>query len=157
MKAKNHNGSIKIYKSIPKSFGSIIAGFDLLSDSELENHGFFDVVVPQYDPKIQELGEIEWDENNNQFSYPVKNKTWTQTLSELKQSKISSLKNHFNQELQKTDWIIIRDKELGNTTDQDVLDQRAALRSDCLTHETAINSKSTKAQVVLYELPIFSL
>ena len=46
MKAKDYNGTIKVYNRVPKSYGNIIAGFDLLSDSELEGHGFYDVVIP---------------------------------------------------------------------------------------------------------------
>ena len=91
------------------------------------------------------------------ITYPVNNKTWSKTLAELKEQKVANLKSIYNNELSKTDWIIVRDKELGNTTDQDVLDDRAALRTDCSTHETAINSKTTKAQVMSYDLPSFDV
>ena len=155
MKAKDYNGTIKIYSRLPKSYGSIIGGFDLLSDSELQSHGFYDVVKPSYNSDTQELGAIYWDSANSQFTYPVNNKTWSETLAELKEQKISNLKTfgRFNSKLAETDWIIVRDTELGNTTDQDTLDDRAALRTVCSTHETAINAKTTKAQVASYALP----
>jgi len=153
MKAKDYNGTIKTYNTLPKSYGNIIGGFDLLSDSDLEGHGFYDVVTPSYNSQTQELGAIYWDSSNSQFTYPVSNKTWSQTLAELKEQKIDKLKSIYNSKLSETDWVIVRDKELGNTTDQSVLDDRAALRTACGTHETAINAKTTKAQVVSYALP----
>lgn len=153
MKAKDYNGTIKTYNTVPKSYGNIIAGFDLLSDSDLEGHGFYDVVTPSYNSQTQELGAIYWDSANSEFTYPVSNKTWSQTLAELKTQKIANLKNTYNSKLAETDWVIVRDKELGNTTDQTTLDDRAALRTACSTHETAINAKTTKAQVVSYALP----
>ena len=152
MKAININGNIKVYKNLPKSYGSVIGGFDLLSDSELAEQGFYNVIVPSYN-KAQELGDIYFDSDNNQFTYPVNNKTFAKTLDELKQDKIYNLKNIYNEKLSQTDWIIIRDKELGNNTTQSVLDDRAALRTACGNHETAINAKTTKQDVVLYNLP----
>ena len=83
MKAKDYNGTIKVYNRVPKSYGNIIGGFDLLSDSDLEGHGFYDVVVPTYDSRIKELGDIYFDSANSQFTYPVNNKTWTESLVDL--------------------------------------------------------------------------
>lgn len=83
----------------------------------------------------------------------VVDKTWSKTLSELKADKISNLKSIYNIKLSETDWVIIRDSELGNTTDQTVLDDRAALRAECATKESEINALTTKKNVALYELP----
>ena len=156
MKAVEINGSIKTYSALPKSWGNVIGGFDLLSDSELETHGFYDVEYPSdYDSKIHNLGDLNFDSDNNVFSYSKTNKTWSQSVSALKAEKISNLKHTYNRELQKTDWIIIRDQELGNTTEQSVLDARAALRTECAEKEAEINSLSGKSNVVTYELPNF--
>jgi len=153
-KAIEINGSIKQYSSVPKSWGNIIAGFDLLSDSELETHGFYDVEYPSdYDSQIHNLGSLSFDSDNSVFSYSKTNKTWSQSVSELKSDKISNLKEVYNQKLSKTDWIIIRDQELGNTTEQSVLDARAALRTECADKEAEINALSTKVNIVKYILP----
>tara|TARA_R110002110_G_scaffold414495_1_gene644719 strand:+ start:591 stop:1061 length:471 start_codon:yes stop_codon:yes gene_type:complete len=146
------NGTIKTFNSIPKSFGKIIGGFNTLNDTELEAYGFYNIVKPST-TESQELGEIEWDADNSVFTYPVQNKTFAQSLAELKTQKIDNLKHSYGSELAKTDWIIIRDQELGNTTDSSILSSRATLRSDCATHESSINGKTTKAQVVNYSLP----
>lgn len=152
MKAKNYNGTIKIFSNVPKSYGSVIAGFDLLSDDDLEGYGFYDVVTPSYNDLTQELGAIYWDSANSQFTYPVSNKTWSETLTDLKTQRVKEAKNLANDKLQQTDWIIVRDQELGNTTSQSVLDERAALRTACSAHETSINAKTTKTQVISYNI-----
>ena len=43
MKAKDYNGTIKKFINIPKSYGNIMAGFDLLSDEELKTYGFYEI------------------------------------------------------------------------------------------------------------------
>ena len=157
--AINRNGTIQVYQSIPKSFeGSqkeYLGGFDQLTRAEQKAEGLYDVVLPDgYDSQIHDLGEIFWDSANTQFTYPKTNKTWSQTLAELKTQKIENLKANANRELAKTDWIIVRDTELGNTTAQSTLDDRAAIRTSCATKESEINAKTTKAQVVQYDISL---
>jgi len=153
MYARQQNGAIKRYTAIPKSWGNVIAGFDRLTSTEWNAQGFYSVVTPSYDSATQKLGDLEWDADNSVFTYPVINKTWTQTVAELKAQKIENLKAIYNRKLAETDWIIVRDTELGNTTDQSILDDRAALRTECATKEGEINAKTTKAAVVSYSLP----
>ena len=107
------NGTIKTFNSVPKSFGKIIGGFNTLNDTELEAYGFYNIVKPSI-TESQELGDIEWDEDNRVFTYPINDKTFSQTLVELKANKIANLKHRYGSELKKTDWIIIRDQELGD-------------------------------------------
>jgi hypothetical protein len=152
MRAKDYNGTIKVYNKVPKSYGSIIGGFDLLSDSDLEEHGFYDVVLPTFDNRIKELGDIYFDSTNSQFTYPVNNRTWTETLSELKTAKIKEVKSIYNTLLSETDWYVIRKQEKGTAIPSDVQANRDALRAACSTHETDINAKTNKAQVESYDL-----
>ena len=49
MYARQQNGAIKRYTAIPKSWGRVIVGFNLLSSTEWEAAGFYDVVTPSYD------------------------------------------------------------------------------------------------------------
>lgn len=152
MKAIQIDGAIKRYTTIPKAWGNVIGGFDLLSSSDWEAAGFYDVVTPSYDSATQYLGDIEWDADNSIFTYPVIDKTWSETVSELKQSKIADLKNIYNRKLSQTDWYIIRSQE-GTSAPQDVLDTRAALRTECATKEGEINALTTKKAVASYSLP----
>lgn len=80
------NGTIKKFNSIPKSFGNIIGGFNTLNDTELEAYGFYEIVTPTI-TNSQELGDIEWDSDNSVFTYPVQNKTFAQSLAEMKAQK----------------------------------------------------------------------
>jgi hypothetical protein len=152
MKAINLNGTIKTYTSVPKFWGNVVGGFNTLSDSDLETYGFYDVVTPSYNSNTQKLGDIKWNVDNGVFTYPIQNKTFAQSLAELKTQKIADLKQIYGYELAKTDWVIIRAQE-GIAAPQSILDARATLRSECATHESSINSKTTKVQVVDYSLP----
>ena len=82
-------------------------------------------------------------------------KTWPLSLEELKKQKIANLKYIYNSELSKTDWVIIRNTELGLTTDQAILDERESLRLECAAKEAEINAIATKKNIALYELPNF--
>ena len=152
MKAIQINGAIKRYTSIPKAWGNVIGGFDLLSSTEWEDAGFYDVVSPSYDSATQHLGDLEWDADSSVFTYPVIDKTWSQTVAELKESKIANLKSLYGRKLSETDWYIIRAQE-GIAAPQDIIDARAALRTECATKEDEINALSTKKAVVSYSLP----
>jgi uncharacterized Zn ribbon protein len=159
MKAINRNGTIQVYNSVPKVFKGqqkeYLGGFDNLSEAQQRAEGLFDVVMPDgYDSRVHDLGDIYWDSENTRFTYPKTNKTWTQTVAELKEQKIANLKASANSKLSETDWVIIRDTELGNTTAQDILDARAAIRTSVATKESEINAKTTKASVVKYDISL---
>lgn len=149
MKAINIDGTIKTYTNL-KSFGGAI-GLQYASDSDLESMGFFDVVTPSVKPS-QELGDIEWDAENNVFTYAVNNKTFSKTVAELKAQKIANLKHLYNSKLAKTDWYVIRAAEGGTAVPSDIATERSDLRTECATKEAEINAKTTKAQVVDYQI-----
>jgi len=154
MKAiQDSDGKITVFNSTPKNWGAVICGFNTFSNEKLQTYGFYDVVRPTI-KESQELGDIEWDADNSVFTYPVQNKTYSQTVAELKTQKIDNLKSIYNRELGKTDWIIIRAQE-GTAAPQSILDSRAALRTECASKEAEINALSTKAQIADYQLPSF--
>lgn len=152
MKARDFNGTIKTYYQLPKSFGNVIGGFDTLTDSELQGHGFYDVVTPSYDRNTQELGDIYFDSANSRFTYPVNDKTWEKSLNDLKSDYIKIAKERANQELQKTDWYVTRKYENGTAIPSNIQKNRNAIRTACVNHENEIISKTTKAQVVSYDI-----
>ena len=148
MKGINLNGTIKTYNLVPKTWGNIL-GVNYMSDEDLKGLGFYDVVKPTT-KQSEQLGDIYFDADNEVFTYPVESKTYTQTVAELKEQKIARLKHFYNSELAKTDWYIIRGQE-GTAVPQDILDARTTLRTECATHETNINAKTTKASVIDYK------
>lgn len=151
MKAIDINGEIKIYSQLPKSWGNIIGGFNTLSDEEAKEYGFYDVVSPDYDNAVKILGDIYFDEDNEVFTYSVENITFNETLAELKEGKIESLKNYTNKKLAETDWYVIRSAERSIDIPQDVQDARTEILSQHNTSESEINALSTKKSVVSYE------
>lgn len=154
MKAiQDSDGKITVFNSTPKNWGTVICGFNTFSNEKLQTYGFYDVVRPTI-KESQELGAIEWDSDNKVFTYPVQNKTYSQSVAELKTQKIDNLKSIYGYMLDKTDWYIIRAQE-GTAAPQEILDSRAALRTECASKEAEINALSTKAQIADYQLPSF--
>ena len=146
---KDSNGKIKVFNSTPKNWGAVICGFDTFSKEKLESYGFYDVERPAIKDS-EEYGEIKWDSKNKVFTYPVKNKSFVLSVSELKANKIENLKHIYKSKLEKTDWYIIRAQE-GIAAPQSILDERAALRSECQSKEAEINALTTKSSIVDYK------
>ena len=145
------NGTIKTFSNLPKVWTDENGTHLNITDGS--SYGFYPVVIPSI-KQSEELGDIYFDQANEVFTYPVESKTYSETLAELKEQKIANLKSLYNSQLAKTDWYIIRSQE-GTAAPQDILDERTTLRTECATHETNINAKTTKANVIDYELPSF--
>ena len=153
MKAIEINGQIKQYSKLPSSWKNVLGGFDLLSDEQLKVYGFYDVVIPEYDSRIQELGDLYFDSESETFTGNISDKTWVETLTQLKEQQINGFKNLVESELNKTDWYIIRNQETGAAIPADVTSARQALRDQADTVESEINSKTTKEAVMSYDFP----
>ena len=153
MKAIEINGQIKIYNQLPSTWGNIMGGFNLLSDNELKNYGFYDVVIPNYDSRIQELGDLYFDSASETFTKDVSDKTWTQTLEELKEEQINFFKVNTSLKLGLTDWYVIRNQEIGTAIPSDITSARQALRDQADTVESEINALTTKKAVMSYHFP----
>ena len=157
MKAINKNGIITIYQGVPQSFTSS-QGAHLnapnMSNEELKNAGLFDVIISDdYDERVHDLGEIYWVTEETVFKKDLVDKTWSETVSELKTKRINNFKSIVNSELQKTDWYIIRKADSGDVVPDSVTTNRVALRTQSATVETEINALTTKKEVVLYDFP----
>jgi hypothetical protein len=153
MKAIEINGQIKQYSKLPSSWGNVLGGFDLLSDDELKTYGFYDVVIPDYDSRVEDLGELYFDSASETFTKDVSDKTWVLTLAELKEQQINNFKHSTGIKLQETDWYIIRNQETGDAIPSDITSARQALRDQANTVETEINALTTKKAVMSYDLP----
>ncbi len=76
MKARNENGTIVFYPTLPSQYksdtlGLVLSGFETLPESVHQSEGFFEVVTPEYDPFTQELSPIFFDEAKQQFTYNI--------------------------------------------------------------------------------------
>jgi len=157
MKAVNNNGKIKVYASVPDSFQSstgVHMNAPKMSEEELKNAGMFDVVISDdYDERVHTLGEIYFDSPNTVFKKDLVDKTWTETLDELKTKRINHFKSMVNSELAKTDWYVIRKTDNNDAIPSDVQTARTNLRTQSATVETEINALTEKKEVVLYDFP----
>ena len=69
MKAKEENGTIKIYPNLPTAYGNVLNGYELMIERH-EADGFFDVFEPELLANEQN-GAIYFDENLKAFTYPI--------------------------------------------------------------------------------------
>jgi len=153
MKAIEINGQIKQYNKIPSSWGNVLGGFDLLTDDELKTYGFYDVVIPDWDSRIQQLGDLYFNSASETFTKDVLDKTWVQTLAELKEQQINSFNFSTQFKLKETDWYIIKNQETGAAIPVDITAARQALRDQANTVELEINALTTKKAVMSYDFP----
>jgi hypothetical protein len=157
MKAQNKNGTILVSQGIPNSFssslGTVLGGGSTMSDEEGKAHGFFDVVLPSgYDERIHNLSDIFFVSKDQHYTYTKSNKTWSETLAQLKASKIVNLKSQAKYKLEPTDWYVIRKAELGTNIPSEVVTARAAIKTNVDTKESEINAISKKSDVVIYDI-----
>ena len=152
MRAIEINGEIKLFSTLPSTWNGkkhYMGGFASSPVEVLEEEGFFEVVDPQYDPATEELGDLYLEDNK--YYYTVIQKTFDQTLAELKERRINNLKNNTNIKLAKTDWYYIRKLDRNIDVPQEVENERAIILNNYNDHETAINNLTKKADVVKYE------
>jgi len=157
MKAINKNGKITIYQGVPQSFTSsqgVHLNAPNMSEQALKDAGLFDLIIDEnYDERIHNLSEVYWDVENTVFRKDAEDKTWSETLAELKTRKINTFKSIVNSELQKTDWYVIRKADNNDAIPEDVQTVRTDLRTQSTTVENEINALTTKKEVVLYDFP----
>ena len=157
MKAVNNAGTITFYQSLPNSFRSS-TGLHLnvkdWSDEKMQSNGLFDVIIDEdYDSRIHNLGEIYWDTEATVFRKDKSNKTWSQSLSVLKEQAINNFKSLVGSKLAQTDWYVIRNIDNGSEIPSEVQEARQDLRNTSDTVEQEINAITTKAGVVSYDFP----
>jgi len=157
MKAVNNAGVITFYQSKPNSFRSSTGlhfNTQNWSNDKFKENGLFDVIIDEdYDSRIHDLGEIYWDTEATVFRKDKSNKTFSKSLTELKEQAITNFKSRVNSELTKTDWYIIRNIDNGTEVPSDISEAREDLRNTSDTVELEINAITTKAGVITYDFP----
>ncbi len=160
MKARLEAGKIVKYSQIPNKVDNILGGARNLNPEDL---GFYDVVVPDYDPITQVIYNLHFDnayaaptpENANAtkevFTYDVKDCV-LDDIATLKSNKIAELKNLANTKLQLTDWYIVRNAEKNLSVPDDVTSERDNIKSTVAAKETEINSLNTQRAVIEYDI-----
>jgi hypothetical protein len=150
MKAIEINGEIKTFGSVPKKWSTDNGLYLNIGDGSA--FGFKDVVTPTFDGRIEELANLHLD--GDVYTYDVIERPIKETLVELKEQKISALKNMIGNKLSETDWYVIRQADAGTDIPQNIKDDRAALRTASDLIESEINALTTKKAVVLFDINI---
>ena len=153
MYAKETNKKIKTFKVLPSNFDGkkhYMSGFNLLSDDELADEGFYKVEVPEYDSRVQELKDLKFNKSKNKFVYSVKNKTFSESVSELKSKVKESLKAKMNIDLEPTRNIALEAFETGEELAQDIKDERDAIRKKYEDDVIALNKLTKKLDIVKF-------
>ena len=148
MKAIEINGEIKTFGTLPKKWQDENGlHLNIGNGSAL---GFKEVVQPTYDSRIEELDNLHLD--GDVYTYDVIDKLIKETVSELKEQKVSELKMMVGGKLSQTDWYIIREADSGEATPSEIRGERAALRTQNDSIEAEINALTTKKAVVLFDI-----
>jgi len=148
MKAIEINGEIKTFGSVPKKWSDENGLHLNIGDGSA--FGFKDVVYPEIDSRIEELGSLKLD--GDVYTYDVLDKTFTETLAELKAEKVSQLKSIIGSKLSVTDWYVIRNADVGTEIPAAIKESRADLRDQSDILEAEINALTTKKAVVLFDI-----
>ena len=142
------NGTIKTFSRLPKVWND--ANGTHLNITDGEAFGFYPVVVPTLDSRIEELSPIYF--SNNIFTYDVIEVPIKETLAELKEAKIAQLKGMVGRKLSETDWYVVRYADVGTEIPATIKEARADLRDQSDIIEAEINALTTKKAVVLFDI-----
>lgn len=155
MKARIENNKIVLYNNIPKKLensisGCVLGNYDKLSKNIHELDGFYDIVEPEYDPILQEVNYIYFDENNKIFTYKVIDKNFN--LNVEKNKKIKKLKELSNEEFSKTDWYYIRKLRNGIDIPIEIENKSRDLYYKIEQIENEINNIDNIRDLLTYEI-----
>lgn len=157
MKAKQNTSGINFYSKLPSIYKSenlnVAGGFYRLSTEIHESEGFFDVIRPEIDYDVQEIGEIYFDEVNRVFTYPVLEKVLP-TLEEAKAIKIMQLKSAVKRLYQSIQWYLEMLRANDEVIPSAVSDKMALIRTKFIEEKATISSIDNVVDVIKYQLPL---
>jgi hypothetical protein len=134
-----------MYVHLPKTWKNHL-NFTMASEELQKLEGFFDVVKPEYDIVMKELGQIYFDETNQVFTYPVVDRAFD--LEELK----SNLMAEFDVVLNEFAVIISRCRLVNDPEPQGLLDAIEQARVTRRATLMAINNLSTIEEALAFHI-----
>ena len=175
MYARLENENIITYRRLPVQFedeNGLHLNFRNVADPTA--YGFYSVVTPSYDSISQRLGAIEFDSDNDVFTYPVSDIDYTTTyevrdeegeltgetlpnydIDAKKLDLIKSVKEEANRLLSPTDWYILRKAERDVDVPSDVATERGSIITKAAGFETEINALTTYESLLRYSIVFF--
>ena len=153
MYAKEINKKIKTFNVLPSNFNGkkyYLTGFNLLSDDELAEEGFYKVEIPDYDSRVEELKDLKFNKTKSKFIYSVKNRTFSESVSELKEQKLLQLKVRRDILLEPSRNLALEAFETGKELAQEIKDERDAIRKQYDDDVVALNKLTKKLDIVKF-------
>ena len=175
MYGKIIDGDITTYRRLPVQFedeNGLHLNFRNVADPTA--YGFYNVVTPSYDSISQRLGGIEFDSDNDVFTYSVSDIDYTTTyevkdeegeltgetlpnydIDGKKLDLIRSVKEEANTLLSPTDWYILRKAERDVDVPSNVATERGSIITKAAGFETEINALTTYESLLRYSIVFF--
>ena len=175
MYGKIIDGNITTYRRLPVQFedeSGLHLNFRNVADPSA--YGFYNVVTPSYDSISQRLGAIEFDSDNDVFTYSVSDIDYTTTyevkdeegeltgetlpnydIDGKKLDLIKSVKEEANRLLSPTDWYILRKAERDVDVPSNVATERGSIITKAAGFETEINALTTYESLLRYSIVFF--
>jgi hypothetical protein len=151
MWAKIENEVIRQYSNLPENYLNII-GFNLCVNEIHEQHGFFMLKSPEFDPLFQELGELYFDAGNRFFTFLLTDRVLP-TIEDAKNQKIAALKDEVR-DLHRTIQWYVQQKQIDNETIPTAIKNKIkSIRTNFEETKAQINSLTTVVQVIKFQLP----
>ena len=121
-----------------------------MSDDELADEGFYKVEIPEYDSRVQELKDLKFNKTKGKFVYSLKNKTFSESVSELKEQKLLQLKIRRDILLEPSRNLALEAFETGKELAQEIKDERDAVRKKYDDDVIALNKLTKKLDIVKF-------
>ena len=175
MYARLENENIITYRRLPVQFedeNGLHLNFRNVADPSA--YGFYSVVTPSYDSISQRLGAIEFDSDNDVFTYSVSDIDYTTTyevrdeegeptgetlpnydIDAKKLDLIKNVKEEANRFLKPTDWYILRKAERDVDVPSNVATERGSIITKAAGFETEINALTTYESLLRYSIVFF--
>jgi len=153
MYAKEINKKIKTFNVLPSSYNGTkyyLTGFNLLSDDELADEGFYKVEIPVHDSRVEELKDLKFNKTKGKFVYNVKNKTWSESVSDLKKQGKIRLDIKKEIDLEKSQKKVLDAFEAGTKISKETKDERDAIRKKYDDDIIALNKLTKKSDIVKF-------
>ena len=174
MKAKDFNGQISTWRKLPNVWEDENGLHLNFRKADHKSFGFYDVVTPSYDSISQRLGSIEFDAENEVFTYPVIDIDFDATyevmgedmeptgetlpvydIDKLKSDKKIAVNTKAGELLKPTDWYVIRFTERQVAVPDSVATEREDIVTKANGFTDAIDALETVESVLRYSFEFY--
>lgn len=174
MKAKDFNGQISTWRKLPNVWEDENGVHLNFRKADHKSFGFYDVVTPSYDSISQKLGSIEFDSENEVFTYPVIDIDFDATydvigddmeptgetlpvydIDKLKSDIKTQIKAKAGELLKPTDWYVIRFTERQVAVPDSIAEEREDIVTKAEGFEAELDALESVESVLRYSFEFY--